>query len=177
MRKNLVMTITGNDRVGLVEEVTRLILQYRGNVDSSRMARLGGEFAMLALVSMPADQFEPLREGMQALRNQGYEVTTRETERGYSKRYAGWLPYLITVNGADHEGIIHEITQHLAEHGVNIETMDTGMVPAPMSGTPLFTMTAVVVVPPTLSYQALREELEAAGDSLNVDTEVTPYRG
>ncbi|MCA9995170.1 MAG: hypothetical protein KDE56_05450 [Anaerolineales bacterium] len=177
MRKNLVMTITGNDRVGLVEEVTRLILQYHGNVDSSRMARLGGEFAMLALISMPANQFEPLREGVRALRNQGYKVTTRETERGDSMRYAGWLPYLVTVNGADHEGIIHEITQHLADHGVNIETMDTGMVPAPMSGTPLFTMTAVVVAPPALSYHDLREELEDVGDSLNVDTEVTPYRG
>jgi glycine cleavage system transcriptional repressor len=177
MRKNLVLTVTGNDRVGIVKEVTRLILQYQGNVDSSRMARLGGEFAMLALVSMPAEQFEPLRKGLQGLRAEGYEVTTRETERGYSRRYVGWLPYLVTVNGADHEGIIHDITQHLADHGVNIETMDTGMVPAPMSGTMLFTMTAVVVAPPELSYYALREELEDVGNSLNVDTEVSPYRG
>ena len=46
MRKNLVMTVTGNDRIGIVEEVTGLVLSFEGNVDASKMARLGGEFVM-----------------------------------------------------------------------------------------------------------------------------------
>lgn len=177
MRKNLVMTVTGNDRVGIVEEVTKLILAHDGNVDASRMSRLGGEFAMLVLVSVSAERFKELRQGVRDLRQAGFKVATRETALGYSAKYAGWIPYQVKVTGADHEGIIHEITRHLAQQNINIEMMDTGMVPAPMSGTPLFTMTAVVLVPPQLSFTEWRDDLEDVADGLNVDTEVTPYTG
>ncbi len=177
MRKNLVMTITGHDRVGIVEHVTKLFLAYDSNVEASRMARLGGEFVMLMLVSVPEKKFEDLRQGVRSLRDEGYKVTTRQTERGYSARYTGWMPYQVKVSGADHEGIIHHITRHLADQGINIETMDTGMVRAPMSGTPLFTMTAIIVVPPDLPYHDWRDDLAEIGDQLNVDTEVSPYTG
>ena len=90
MNKNLVMTITGNDRVGIVEEITGLVLSFEGNIDTSKMARLGGEFAMLMLVSVPVARFDDFREAVRALRDKDYKVSTRETERGFSRRFAGW---------------------------------------------------------------------------------------
>ncbi len=177
MRKNLVLTLTGPDRIGIVEHITKVLLEYEGNVEESRMARLGGEFAIVMLVSVPEKQFEGLRDGVRGLRDEGYKVTTRETERGHSAKYVGWMPYQVEVKGADHEGIIHHLTQHLAQQGINIETMDTSMVPAPMSGTPLFKMTAIVVVPPDLPFTDWRDDLAEIGDSLNVDTAVSPYIG
>ena len=176
MRQNLVMTVTGNDRIGIVEEITGLVLSFEGNVEASKMARLGGEFAMLMLVSVPAKRFDAFREAVRGLREKDYKVSTRETKRGFSKRFAGWATYEIQVKGADHEGIIHEIAHHLAQQGVNIETIETGTEPASMSGGMLFTMTAVVMIPPTLDVEAVREELEDVGDQLNVDTEVLPYK-
>ncbi len=178
MKKHLVITLTGHDRVGIVEHVTKLLLEYDSNVEASQMSRLGGEFAMLMLVAVPENKFENLREGIRHLKEEGYKIITRQTERGYSTKYVGWMPYQIKVSGADHEGIIHHITQYMAEQGINIETMETGMLQAPMSGTPLFTMTAVVLVPPDLlSNQEWREELESVGDSVNVDIEVLSYTG
>ena len=176
MQKHLVMTVTGPDRTGLVGDITKLLLEYHGNVEESRMARLGGEFAVLMLVSVPEDKFEAVREGVDGLREEGYEVTTRPTERGYAAKFAGWMPYQVKVSGADHEGIIYQITHYLAERSINIETMDTDMLSAPMSGTPLFTMTAVVLVPPNIPHD-WRDDLAAVGDDLNVDTEVSPYKG
>lgn len=177
MRKHLVLTLSGPDRVGLVEDIAEVLLQFQGNVEFSRMARLGGEFAILMLVSAPEAHFEAMREAVRALRGDGYKVTTHPTERGYASRYSGWLPYRVKVTGADQVGIIHDIARHLAEKGINIETMDTAMLSAPMSGTPLFTMSAVVVVPPGLSFTEWRDDLAHVGDKLNVDTEVSPYTG
>ncbi len=176
MPKHLIVTITGPDRIGFVESITKLLLTHDANIEESRMARLGGEFAMLMLVSLEDDVFPAARDAMVRLESEGYQVTTRETT-AEGVRYAGWLPYRIWVNGADHEGIIHHISGYLAEQGINIETLNTGTVHAPMSGTPLFTMEALVLVPPTRSLGALRGELERVGDSVNVDTEVTPYTG
>jgi glycine cleavage system transcriptional repressor len=104
-------------------------------------------------------------------------VTTCQTEQNDPVKFAGWMPYQVEVNGADHEGIIHTITQILAQHNINIETMDTGMVQAPVSGTPLFTMNATVLVPPEISYQLLQEHMQNASDEQNVDIDVSPYKG
>lgn len=177
MSKHLIVTLSGPDRVGFVEGVTKLILEHGGNVEKSRMARLGGEFAALMLVSVEDAALSSMNEGVMTLRDEGYQVATRETTVGGDSRYAGWIPYTIEVNGADHEGIIHTITRYLADQGIDIETLNTGMVPAPMSGMPLFTMSAVVLAPAAISLSELRSSLSTLGDQLSVDTEVTPYKG
>jgi glycine cleavage system transcriptional repressor len=72
-------------------------------------------------------------------------------------------------------GIIHQISRYLANQGINVETLTTEVVAAPMSGTPLFTMSAVVRVPPQLGVDDLREALEFIGDEVGVDTKVFPH--
>jgi glycine cleavage system transcriptional repressor len=170
MHANIVLTLTGRDRVGIVEEVTQLLLDLGGNVETSRMARLGGEFAVLMLASLPSDQLARLENKIQLLTAQGYKVTTSQTELTYAEKYLDWLPYQIEVRGADHKGIIHEIAHLLSQGGINIESMETGTRPAPLSGSPLFTMTALVLVPPHLARQGWEAGLEDVGQRLNVET-------
>ncbi len=173
MRNNLVFTLTGPDRIGIVEEVTQLLLEHDGNVETSRMVRLGGEFAILMLVSIPTDQIASLNKDVESLIAEGYKVTTSRTDQTYADQHRGWLPYRIELQGADHEGIIHEVAQYLSQHGINIESMDTALVAAPMSGAPLFTMTAQVLVPPDLVDQDWVAALEGVGHHLNVDIGVS----
>jgi glycine cleavage system transcriptional repressor len=169
VRTNIVFTLTGTDRIGLVNDITELLLARDGNVETCRMVRLGGEFAVLMLVSLPAEQLPRLNEPFQGLTAEGYKVTLTETEPGPAEKPAIWRPYRIEVEGADHEGIIHEIAHHLSRRGINIESMDTGARPAPVSGTPLFTMTALVAVPPSLEGQDWQSVLEEVGQRLNVE--------
>jgi glycine cleavage system transcriptional repressor len=174
MNKDIVLTLTGHDRVGIVKEITNVLVKYGGNVETSRMARLGGEFAMLALVSMKNDnELSTLETELQKLRDEGFQISLLQTETDHTQKYAGWLPYTIEVLGADHEGIIHEIAQQLAEQGINIEDMETTTAPAPMSGTLLFTMQATVLVPHNLAFHTWSDALEELGDKLNVSIKVT----
>ena len=171
MPKHIVLTLTGRDKVGIVEGVTSVIAKRDGNVESSRMTRLGGEFAMLMLIALPDSEFVNLDKDFHQLRGEGYQITLLQTEDD-SKKYAGWLPYEIEVTGADHEGIIRDISGHLAAQGINIESMDTSSTPAPMSGTPLFMMKGVVLVPPKLTFHVWSDALEEIGDKLNVSVKV-----
>jgi len=173
MQENIVLTLTGKDRIGIVEEVTKLLLDLGGNVETSRMARLGGEFAILMLVSLPADRLGRLEQDVKRLTAGGYKVTTSQTEGTYAEAHPGWLPFQIEVHGADHEGIIHEIAHYLSQRGISIESMDTGATQAPVSGSPLFTMTALVVVPPHLTCQDWEAKLADVGHRLNVDIRVS----
>jgi glycine cleavage system transcriptional repressor len=171
MKHNIVLTLTGHDRIGIVEEVTHIFVKFGGNVENSRMARLGGEFAMLALVTVDETNLSTLEADLQKLRDEGFLITLQQTV-DEPKKFSGWLPYVVEVLGADHEGIIHEIAHSLAKQGINIENMETTTAPAPMSGTPLFTMKATILVPPQLPFHDWSEELEEIGDTLNVNVKV-----
>jgi glycine cleavage system transcriptional repressor len=172
MNTDIVLTLTGHDRVGIVKEVTNVLVKHGGNVKTSRMARLGGEFAMLALISLAEKDLAVLETELQKLRDEGFQITLLPTEDDHAKKYAGWLPYHIEVLGADHEGIIYEIAHHLAQQGINFEDVETTTAPAPMSGTPLFKMQATVLAPPNLPFNKWSDALEEIGDRLNVTVEV-----
>lgn len=176
MRTDVVFTLTGRDRIGLVDQITGLLLGLGGNVETSRMARLGGAFAVLMLVSLPAEQISSIEEALKTLTAQGYKITISQTEPGQAEAQAGWLVYQIEVEGADHEGIIHEIAHHLSQRGINIESMNTGTKPAPISGTPLFTMSALVAVPPSVAGDDWRTTLDEVGQRLNVEISVEDAR-
>ncbi len=172
MNKEIVLTLTGHDRVGIVKEITNVLVKNGGNVENSRMARLGGEFVMLALIALDEKDLPALEADFQKLREKGFQITLQRTEDDHARKFAGWLPYQIEVLGADHEGIIYEIAQHLAGQGINFEDVETTTAPAPMSGTPLFKMQATVLVPPDLSFHKWSNSLEEVGDGLNVTVKV-----
>jgi glycine cleavage system transcriptional repressor len=170
---NIVFTLSGTDRVGIVDEITRNLLELGGNIETSRMARLGGEFAVLMLVSLPSDKTEALQKTVADLASRGYKVTTTPTDQNGTQTHPGWLPYRIEVQGADHEGIVHNIAHTLALQGISIEAMDTGNTRAPNSGALLFSMNALVLVPPGLNEDSWQNDLENAGHDQNVDITVS----
>jgi glycine cleavage system transcriptional repressor len=173
MRKQLVLTASGHDRVGVVEEIAELIVRFEGNVEASRMVRLGGDLAMLMFVTAPEAKIDGLRAALSEVHYARYDIHTRLSEV-VEPVEASAVSCAITVLGADHMGIIHQVSRYLSDQGINIETLTTEVVAAPMSGTPLFTMSAIVKVPPQLDVDDLREALEYIGDDLGVDTKVFP---
>jgi glycine cleavage system transcriptional repressor len=173
MTTNFVLTLTGSDRIGIVDELTGLLLERGGNVETSRMARLAGEFAILMLVSLPEDQLSRLDANLSELSSRGYKITTTVAKRSYTESTSSWLPYRIEVQGADHEGIIHEVAHYLSGLGISIETMESETSAGPTSGVPLFGMNAQIVVPPALSVERWQLELELIGRRMNVDIRVS----
>ena len=173
MQRNFVLTLTGPDRIGIVDEVTRLLLDRGGNVETSRMARLGGEFAILMLASLPVEQLAVVEADLEVLTARGYKATTTRADQSYAEAHPGWLAYTIEVEGADHEGIIHQVAHHLSKNGISIESMESESAPAPTSGIPLFSMTAEVVAPPGLSGPRWQAGLEEIAGRLNLEIKVS----
>ncbi len=173
MNTNIVLTLTGRDRVGIVEAVTKALLDLGGNIGTSRMTRLGGEFAVLLLASLPAERLAGLGAGFEALEREGYLISTSETSASPDEERTGWAPFRVEVQGADHEGIIHEIAHGLSQRGITIESAETRTAPASTSGTPLFFMSALVLVPPALAGSEWIADLAEAARLANVDVEVS----
>ncbi len=177
MQKNMVFTITGPDKIGLVESVSRVVVDHTGNIEASRMAHLGGEFTMLMLVRINEEKMKGLSENLEKLVAEGYKITSTITGHEDPAKYKGWIPYEIEVTGADHEGIVHKIAGFLSGSGFNIEKISTDTVTAPVSGTALFTMDAVFLAPADRPFAVWYKSLQVLGEGLNVEIEVSPFKG
>ena len=104
----------------------------------------------------------------------GYRVSFSETSPEAATELVGWRPYRVSVHGADHEGIVHEVARGLSQRGITIESMETGVSAAPVTGLTLFDMTAVVLVPPAVDATDWADAISEAGRDSNVDVEIDP---
>lgn len=176
MKVHLITTIVCPDRPGIVERLTDVALAFGANWEQSRMARLGGDFAGIVAVSVPEERADALEAALRGLEDQATNVTVRRTLAPALHGLAAHVPYALTLTGADHEGIVHQVARSLADAGVNVEELETEVVPAPVTGAPLFRMEALLLAPPAMGLSKLRARLGALADELGVDVDVEPAR-
>jgi len=174
MKKYLVVTITCPDRPGIVEGITEQVLAHSANWEDSRMARLGGDFAGIVLISVPEENAQALTQELMKMADDTTTVVVKTTQDVPATPGPEDKLFNFSLTGADHEGIVHKVSAYLADQGINVESMDTNVVPAPMSAAPLFRMTAVIKVPAGLTIDSLIESLNDIGDEEGVDIHVTP---
>jgi glycine cleavage system transcriptional repressor len=174
MTRRIVLTSLGSDRPGLVDEVTSFILERGGNLEDSRMVNLHGQFAMMMLVAGDQGVVDRLNEGLDELRRSAdirAELTVAPAERPAGPGAA--LPYRLSTTAMDHPGLVQSVAHALRELGVNIESAETALKPAPMTGAPLFAMELVLSVPVKTRVSELRERLSDVCDELNIDWRLT----
>ena len=167
MQSTLVMTVIGPDRPGLVESVASLVASHGGNWLESRMSRLGGQFAGILRVDVPADHASALSRALNALSTKGVTVVIHPDHAASAE--PGAELRLIELIGQDRPGIVQQITGTLAKHGVNVEELETECVSAAMSGETLFKARATVLIPASTNVEALKAELEKIAADLIVE--------
>jgi glycine cleavage system transcriptional repressor len=171
MKQHALLTAFGADRVGIVDDLTSLILEARCNVEESRMSVLGGEFAVILLFS--GDQPEVrrlLRELPGKTGSLGLQVSLKVTAPPQADPVA--KPYLLATTSLDTPGIVHAVTSLLRKHRVNILDLETDTTPAPWTGAPMFHMRARLSVPGPVA--GLRDELTELEAQTNLDIRLTP---
>jgi glycine cleavage system regulatory protein len=165
MQIQLVMTLLGPDRTGLVESVARAVADHNGNWLESRMSRLGGEFAGILRIEIPAEKKSALLGALQKI--SGLNVTVRADETTAST--ARGRQAKLEIVGHDRPGIVREISAALAHAGVNVEEFSSEVASAPMSGETLFKAGARLHLPESCNLAALKKDLEKIAADLLVD--------
>jgi len=163
----MVMTVIGRDRPGLVEQLAALVAKSGGNWLESRMCRLGGEFAGILRVEIPANRREELEVTLKEHKGFAIVVKPDQGEEPPPNRRV-----ILNVTGQDRPGIVRELAGALAKKEASIEELDSRRESAPMSGEAIFRLRCVANAPETCSMKELREELEKAAADLMVDLEL-----
>jgi len=164
---DVVVTLLGADRPGLVELVAGVIAANGGNWLESRMSRLGGKFAGILRAELPPDRVEAALAALAALEGRGLKVVAELAPRATAE--ADDRQMQLELVGLDRPGIVREISQLLAASGVNVEDLVTNRTSAPMSGEMLFEARAHVRVPAAMNVASLRAGLERIASDLVVE--------
>lgn len=169
---DLVLTLLGPDRPGLVELVAKVIADHGGNWLESRMSHLAGKFAGILRAELPPERVAAATSALNQLESRGLKVTVEAAARAGARAPDQSMD--LQLMGLDRPGIVREISQLLASNGVNVEELITNRGSAPMSGEMLFEARAHVRVPPATDVAKLRAELERVGSDLLVEVKLTP---
>lgn len=163
------LTVIGDDRVGLVGRLSESISQHGGNWERSQMAELAGKFAGIVVVSVPAERIGGLTAALRELEGL-LEVSAHpgSDDRGGGRNVPG-AELRIDLLGNDRPGIVHEVSSVLQRHDLGIETIETVTREAPMAGGQLFEAHIVVRLPVCAQPDAIRADLEMLAAELLVD--------
>lgn len=175
MSSNLVISVLGKDRPGIVNELSECILDAGGNIADSRMSVLGGDFAVILMVSGNWNSIAKIESQLaQLAETLDMTITSRRTEQRPVRR--DLLPYGVDVVALDHPGIVHHLASFFSAREINIQGMDTSTYCAAHTGTPMFNVHMTVEIPARLHIATLREDFMEFCDQLNLDGVMEPIK-
>ena len=168
----------GADRPGLVADITDYVTGLGGNVEDSRMAVLGAEFGVMLLVSGTPDQIGAIDRQLEQLKAKtGMTLLCRQTKSPEHYRAQAGIPYTVTAQALDHEGIVRAVARALHGAGVNIVSLETTAYEAPVTGSQLFRLEARFDVPPGVPARRVRDAMDAVAEAENLDIDMRALIG
>ena len=175
MQQLIVISAVGNDRTGVVNDLTKVILDCGGNIQESRMTSLGSEFAMLLLVSGNWHTLGRLEKSLQ--RFAGDNELAIQLRRTQARKFAtDLLPYAIDVVCLDQAGIVHHLAGFFASRDIEIAEVTTRSYPAAHTGAPMFSVQMIINITSGIHIAGLREEFMEFCDQLNLDAIMEPVK-
>lgn len=164
MSNALIVTLVGQDRPGLVEKLAEAISAHGGSWQASNMSQLSGQFAGILQIDIDADKAQALTAALNDL--PGLQVVVASGQ-GVIEPISRSAALEITAN--DRPGIVRDISQVLARHGVNVEQLVTQAESAPNWGHALFRAKLSLSLPAAVDGDVLTTDLESLADDLVVD--------
>ena len=165
------VTAIGRDRPGIVAAISRALLDFGGNIGESQMSMLGGQFAVMLVVSVgPGTPEDELSARLGSVRDElGLQALTftpvEEAEATLPKP-----THTLRIQGRDRPGMIATASAVLAGHGANIIDLESRIA---QEGTE---RTSVVVLHVDLSdaeHAEVAAALQEAADELGLDVSLS----
>ena len=175
MLTSLVITVIGPDRPGIVSAVSDKAVEFGANWTDSLMANFAGQFAGIVQLQVPVQQCDALMAALRSLDSPAMRVAVARGGDGSGATAVRHLK--LDLVGNDHPGIIHSISNQLAQRGISIEKLQTEVISGAWSGEQMFQMNARLLVPLSLDTDELRQGLESLANELMVDITIDDGHG
>jgi len=164
--KQLVLTLIGQDKAGLVEQLATLIAEHHGNWTASNLSHLAGYFAGILQVEVAETHVAGLTAALQQMKDLDIRV-----QHGMESRVNEQKLLRFVITGNDRPGIVRELSSVIKHKGTNIMHFESSKQSAPNWGVPLFNAIATVELPAGLNKDEVVQALEDIATDVMVDVE------
>ena len=171
----LVLTIIGRDRAGVVASLADVVRFHDGNWKRSELAEIAGTFAGVVVVEVGDDHVDELLTNLLVLRDQGLHVTAQQVEEPVDASDSDEVRLRLT--GEDRPGVVHEISTAISDAGISISRLGTVTDLPGEDGGRRFEITAQLTVPVDTDLDGFLDALTAVGDSLGIAVTVDDLTG
>ena len=164
---SLVVSIVGADRQGIVSSLAERAQRFGANWAASRMTRLAGEFAGMVHLEVPRENADALATSLRDLASSGLQVVVARSD---GANLSSTLRVVeLELVGEDRLGIVSNLTKLLAGRGISIESIHTDIVRSGVSGKQTFKVEAHLLVPASVSVDALQQEVGSLAREMMLD--------
>jgi len=175
MPEKFILTAFCKDRPGIVADIAQVIYENNCNLENSAMTNLVGEFAIILLLSpLSAGGDKAIEEKLskechRLEREKGITAFLRPVSSEKHKFRADMYAKSIYIEGLDQAGIVYKVSRFLADHNINISTLNTEMKSSPESGAAIYSLSLAVEIPAEIPLHSVEEGLNRIGDQLHMD--------
>jgi glycine cleavage system regulatory protein len=172
---DLVLTIIGRDRAGVVASLADVVRFHEGNWKRSELAEIAGTFAGVVVVEVGDDHVDELLTNLLILREQGLHVTAQQVEEPVAAPDADEVRLRLT--GDDRPGVVHEISTAIRDAGVSIARLGTVTDLPGTDGGRRFELTARLTVPVGADLDAVFDSIGEVAVGLGIELHVDDLTG
>ena len=165
----IIIHVNGLDRIGIISDISKEINKLSGNIETSKMVKLGRDFNMLLLISIKKENIKLLENKL--LSYDDLSITLKQTA---NEKPADNI-YLFILKGADNEGIVHMFTQLFSKYNISIIDVETKLLNAPTTGSPLFYMKLILEIPKNILIAEIRRKCHDLEDKNNVAIKISEF--
>lgn len=157
----LVVTLVGQDRPGIIAEVTGLLAELGANLEDSSMTLQRSHFAMV-LVARAEVTAQEAQRALAVLSDETLAVSVSEVPHEPAQTPVG-PSYLLSAHGADRPGIVSTVTAQISAVGGSITDLTTRLADG------RYVLVAEADIPASADVGALRERLSDVARDLAVE--------
>ncbi|WP_096087594.1 glycine cleavage system protein R [Agaribacterium haliotis] len=170
MQKHYILSVTSDDKPGLVEAIASVVEGCGGNWLESRLAHLSGKFVGVVRIAIEKSAAEKLLQQLKALKQDGIDISAADIPSGETSKAPSNARF--SAVGPDRSGIIKEISRAFSRHNINVEELESDLSSMPYSGEPIFEARGTLSVPADLELRSLHEKMDAIANDLGLDLDV-----
>jgi glycine cleavage system transcriptional repressor len=156
MDTHLVISAIGHDRPGLIDELSRAILDCGCNIGDSRMTVLGSELAIMMALSGHWNAIAKLENLLPKLEESlDIRIISKRSEPRVGTE--NMIPYGVEVVSVDHPGIVYEVANFFSRRGI-------------------FALHMTIGIPADAAIASVRGDFMDFCDDLNLDAMMAPVK-
>ena len=155
-----VLVVSGEDRPGVMDELTQFLMDCDANILDSRSSNLGGQFALLMLIRATDANLTRVHDGLKKMDTSGLRYTLSDA----SPIRIDGFPFTFKATGTDQAGVLHRLSHLLRVMNVNILQIATHV-----QTDQRFELTLNLLVPRETPIKHLRDYLDELCKQLGIE--------